>query len=213
VAAPTVIPAETPAPDQDAVETAPAEESAQISNSGSSPVPPSGSVIDDFEAASLNWIVYSDEGKDTRLVFERDARVAHKSEAGLKIVYDIVPDSWATCSLVYPSPQNWQKKSGVALYLHGEQIGREVTIVVYQGSSADRLGHFEFIARINKAGLAGWQRVEIPWEELAQPSWEGDGSTRLDPTQVMGMAFAFSSDENTRRQGTVWVDDIGFLME
>jgi len=178
---------------------------------GAAPKPPSGNVIANFENVPLDWVVFSDEGKDTRLVFGRDTGFAHNSEAGLKIEYDIAPDSWATCSLVYSSPQNWQGRSGVVLYLHAGQIGQEVTVVVYNGTSSDRLGHFEFIVQIGKEGVDGWQRVEMPWGKLAQPPWEGDGSTRFDPSRTMGMAFAFSADDNSRKKGSVWIDDIGFL--
>jgi hypothetical protein len=86
-----------------------------------------------------------------------------------------------------------------------------MVIVAYQGDSSDDLKHFELRIETTQDAVTGWQRVDIPWDRLAQPSWQGDQSVRFDPGRAMGFAFAFNAPEGGRKAGQIWVDDIGFL--
>lgn len=180
------------------------------------PTPPpasktTGHLIDDFEKGVVQWTVFSDAGTNTRLTFNRDKTHAHSGKAGMRIEYDIAPGSWATCSLVYQSHQDWRTRQGLTLYLHAERSGHEVVIVAYQGDSPDSLSHFEITVKTTKEAVTGWQRVEVPWKKLAQPPWEGDGTARFDPGRAIGVAFAFSAPEGGRKSGKLWVDDVSFL--
>jgi len=83
--------------------------------------------------------------------------------------------------------------------------------VAYQGASTDSLSHFEYKVRTTAATAAGWQRVDIVWQDLKQPAWEGDGTASFDPGRAMGLAFAFNGAEGGETSGKFWVDDIGFL--
>ncbi len=170
-----------------------------------------GDVIDNFEKGCDAWAVFSDMNKNTRLSFAPDKTNAHTGKAGLRIEYDIAAGSWGTCSLVYPSPRDWGNKGGLSLYMHSKRAGQEVVIVAYQGGSSDDLKHFELRIRTAQDAVTGWQRVDIPWGRLAQPSWQGDPAVRFDPGRAMGFAFAFSAPEGGRKAGQIWVDDIGFL--
>jgi hypothetical protein len=129
----------------------------------------------------------------------------------MRIEYDIAPDSWATCSLVYPQPRDLTKTSGIEVHLHAERSGRVVTIVAYQGASSDELKHFEYKAKIGKKGAQAWQQFKIPWDKFVQPPWQGDRKVRFDPAKSMGFAFAFVSPEKGRNKGVIWVDDLKFL--
>jgi hypothetical protein len=172
---------------------------------------PTGSLIDDFEKGVAQWTAFSDAGKNTRLTFNRDTAQAHSGKAGMRIEYDIAPGGWATCSLVYQSPQDWRARQGLTIYLHAERSGQGVVVVAYGGSSPDGLSHFEMIVETTKEAVSGWQRVDIPWKKLVQPPWEGDGTARLDPSRAMGIAFAFNAPEGGRNAGKLWVDDVSFL--
>ena len=173
---------------------------------------PTGNVIDDFEQGVSQWTAFIDESKDTKLSFSRDKTHTHSGKGGLRIEYDIASDSWATCSLVYPSRQDWRNKKGLTLYLHTERSGQKVVIVAYQGNSPDDLAHFEFTMKTKQEAVSGWQRVDIPWSKLAQPSWQGDANVRFDPKRAMGIAFAFSTPpDGGRNAGKLWVDDVSFL--
>lgn len=199
-------PAPTPQP-----EPAPKPKTAKVTPKPLPAPPPVGNVIDNFEKGVSDWVAFIDHEKDTRLTFSRDKTHSHSGKAGLRIEYNIASGSWATCSLVYPSPRDWRKARGLTLYLHAERSGQEVVIVAYGGSSPDSLSHFELTVKTTKEAVTGWQRVDIPWKKLVQPSWEGDGTARFDPSRVMGMAFAFNAPEGKRNAGKLWVDDVSFL--
>jgi hypothetical protein len=185
------------------------------------PPPPAGigEVIDDFESGANEWVVFADEEGDSHLACGRDEADSYSGTAGLRIEYDIAPDSWASCSLVYPSPQNWRDGLGPALspvegltvYLRTDQAGRQVVIVVYQGDSPDDLSHFEFRAQTTQEAVDGWQRVDITWDQLVQPPWEGDGTARFDPSRAMGLAFLVDAPDGERNGGQLWVDDVSLL--
>ena len=170
-----------------------------------------GDRIDDFESGTPQWEVFLDEGKKTRLTLQKDPRVSHGGRASLRIEYHIPPESWATCSLVYPAPRTWVHARGVALFLHAERTGQEVAIVAYQGNAPDNLSHFEYRLTTQKAAVKGWQKVDIPWNRFKQAAWEGDGKTPFDPARAMGIAFAFDTAERQSKKGCLWVDDVGFL--
>jgi len=174
----------------------------------------SAHLIDDFEQAVNEWVVFADEGNAaTQLSCRREVSEDFRGQAGLAITYTVAPESWATCSLVLPGPQDWHTKRGISLYLRAEQAGQEFHIVAYQGASTDNLSHFEYKVLTAAETAAGWQRVDIPWENFTQPAWEGDGTAKFDPGRAMGLAFAFNGGEDGGRAGRIWVDDICFLSE
>ncbi len=175
------------------------------------PGAPGGNIIDDFESGAPQWAVFSDEGKKTLLTIQKDPGVSHGGKASLCIAYRILPDSWATCSLVYPAPRKWGRARGLTLFLHAERAGQEVAIVAYQGNTPDNLSHFEFRLTTQEGAVRGWQKVDIPWNRFRQAAWEGDGKTPFDPSRAMGIAFAFDTAEGQSIKGRLWVDDVRFL--
>lgn len=181
--------------------------------STSLPQPPAavGEVIDDFESDADRWAVFVDEEKDTHLSCGRDDAVSYSGTAGLRIEYDVAPDSWAECSLVYASPQDWRGGSGIAVYLRAEQAGQQTVIIAYQGDSPDSLLHFEFRAQATQEAVDGWQRVDVPWDQFVQPSWQGDSTVPFDPGRTMGLAFLFDAPDGGRNSGKLWVDDVRLL--
>jgi hypothetical protein len=148
---------------------------------------------------------------DTRLTCGRDEAVSYSGAAGLRIEYDVAPDSWAECSLVYPSPQDWRGGLGIAVYLRTEQVGQQTVIIAYQGDSPDSLLHFEFRAQATQEAVDGWQRVDVPWDQFVQPSWQGDSTVPFDLGRAMGLAFLFDAPDGRRNSGKLWVDDVSLL--
>ncbi len=173
-----------------------------------------GDVLDNFEDNINEWVVFSDEAKSRKqLVCGREVSTFFRGKAGLSMKYNIDPESWATCSLVFPGPKNWKSKKGISLYIRAEREGQSLHIVVYQGESSDDLAHFEYKIRTSKKAVNKWLQVDISWDAFAQPSWQGDGSAMFDPGQAMGIAFAFDTPDGEKEIGRIWVDDICFLSE
>jgi len=169
---------------------------------------PAARLIDDFERAVDAWAAFRDEAKDTRLAFDRDPQIKHGGAASLRVRYDLAPESWATCSLVYDQPRNWSGFQGLSLYLHAEKEGQPVTIVAYGGTSPDDLLLFEYRLKAGPSAVKGWQQIDVRWEQLKPAPWQGDGTGKFDPRSAMGVAFAFEPSEGDRNLDQLWIDDI-----
>jgi len=148
-----------------------------------------------------------DESTETRLLIVRDSSRSHSGEKSLRIEYHLVPESWATCSLVLAAPADWRKARGLTAWVHTSEQGQPVTLTAYQGKSSDNLSHFELKIMTTKEAVSGWQRISVTWDQLKPPPWEGDKSIYFDPGSAMGVAFVFSGGQ----KGRLWVDDIGFI--
>ena len=168
-------------------------------------------VIDDFDQEPREWAVFLDEGKKTRLSFQRDQTQRQQGTASLCIRYDVAPQSWATCALVYRQPRDWRTARGLSFYVRASRAGQPVVVVAHQGEAPERLSSFQFRTETTQAAVGGWQKVEIPWERFVQPPWEGDGKAKFDPGSAMGVSLAFEGAEGERRKGELWVDAISLL--
>ncbi len=226
VAAPEPPPRATPSPQQAAraaQEALPAPEAKQAAPPlAAKPEPPmerpaapppvkAEGVIDDFDQEPREWAAFLDEGKKTRLSFQRDQTQRQQGTASLCISYDVAPQSWATCALVYQRPRDWRTARGLSLYVRASRAGQPVVVVAHQGQAPERLSSFQFRTETTQAAVGGWQKVEIPWERFVQPPWEGDGKAKFDPGSAMGVSLAFEGAEGERRKGELWVDAISLL--
>lgn len=157
-------------------------------------------LIDGFETDTSAWTAFLDHDKPTSLDFTLDREVVHNGKSSLRVAYRVAPGSWATCSLVFDRPRDWTAAKGLRLFVRTSRPGTSFAVVAYQGNSPASLSHFEF--RMEPEPGA-WMCVDIPWERLARPAWEGNDTARFDPAESMGIALAFEGGE-----GTLWVDDI-----
>jgi hypothetical protein len=184
------------------------------------PAPPAQSpasgvedIIDDFEGNGPQWDTWMDGDPGTQLTGARDSSMAHGGRSCLRLDYRVVPNGWATYSLVYQSPRSWADKSGLALFVHAEKVDLPVSITAYGGNSPDALRHFEYQTVTDSAAVNGWQKIEIYWDRFKQPLWDGDGQTPFDPDRAMGLALVFGADESKPNQSRIWVDDLHFLTD
>ena len=202
-----------PAPKLSETDSTSAAASTSPPTAGPGQPPPSGlkDSIDDFEGNGPQWEIWLDGDPGTILTGVRDPSRAHGGRSSLRLDYQVVPDGWATHSLVYQSPKSWADKSGLALFVHGEKQGLPVIITAYGGNSPDNLRHFEYETTTNSLAVKGWQKIEIPWGLFKQPLWDGDGKTPFDPSRAMGLALVFGADASGPAQGRLWVDDLHFL--
>ncbi len=171
---------------------------ASLSAGGAALEPPG--LIDGFEGDVSAWTSFLDHEKPTSLDFTQDREVVHNGKASLRITYRVAAESWATCSLVFDRPTDWTSGGGLRLFVRTSRPGTSFAVVAYQGATPDSLSHFEFRLEPEPGD---WRCVDIPWERLARPAWEGNDTDRFDPSKAMGMALVFEGGE-----GTLWVDDI-----
>ncbi|MCB9419180.1 MAG: hypothetical protein H6667_05220 [Ardenticatenaceae bacterium] len=167
-----------------------------------------GNVIDDFENDLQIWDGYGDEA--TTITCGRDEADSYSGSAGLHITYDVAPDGWAGCGREFDAPQDWSAEQGITVYVRAGQVGQPVTITGLQGQTTDEVFVFDYQTATTQEAVDGWQRIDVLWEQLIEPSWQGDGAS-FDPSQTLGLSFTFHGVANGRTSGELWVDDVSFL--
>jgi len=168
------------------------------------------STIDDFEQGPRGWACFRDEANPaTRLDFAVDAGVTHTGKASMRVDYNIAPESWATCSLVFDRVQDWSDADGLSLQVRPATAGQRVTIVAY-GGSVDDLQHFESSVEIVPS-KDGWQRLDIPWSQLEPAAWQSDADVPFNPRAAMGIALAFDAPDGQPNIGRLWIDEVKLL--
>jgi len=113
--------------------------------------------------------------------------------------------------MVMDSPVSWEGTRGITLRVRTEHEGQEFAVVAYEGDTSSKLYHFEHHIQAGSGNLKKWQRVNLLWDKLQQPPWEGDGTARFNPRRAKGIGIVFGSPHDSPHKGRVWVDDIRFL--
>ena len=195
------------------VEKEKASSSPQKTSSVKQPVSPLPSgVFDNFESASpKNWQVFKDcEKAGSKIKFSSNSKTPASGKAALEIIYDIVPESYATCASTYSSPRDWKQSKGISLKIVLGKSTGNVRIAVYQGKATDALRLFEYTLKIPSSHNNKWYKIDIPWKKFKQPDWQGDPSILFNPEKAMGLAIIFHSDSK-KCAGKVLFDDIVFM--
>jgi len=191
---------------------APARSEKPEDKAATTPAPPVQSgVIADFEAGCSQWTTFQDQAEGTRLAYACQGETTYAGEASLHVEYRVEPESWGTCSLVFPSPRSWEESAGVTLHIRAEKPGQRLALVVYEGVSPDDLRHFEYHIRTTRKMTTSWQRLGIRWDQLRPPPWEGSPQDRIDLKRVQGVALAFNAEADGSERGSVWVDEIALI--
>jgi hypothetical protein len=158
-------------------------------------------VIDDFESGIGVW--YVDIGEGATTACEADAEAAHGGAMALRIQYDVPSEGWGGCGHSFDARQDWSGADGLALWLHADEAGRWVTLVIFAGR-LDEPTPFETDLELG----ADWEQFIFQWDDFVKAEWVGDaGLPTLDLAQVT--SYALYADEDDA--GTIWVDDVTLI--
>ena len=177
-------------------------------------VPVVSSVIDNFEgqppAGTSGWESYFQDNTDTRLACQVDSGTAHAGSSSLQFQFDAAVNSWASCGFYFDSVQNWSAGQGISFFLRSDRAGLPLDVDLYGGTPG---GHttYVFHTQTPNESVNGWAQVAIPWAEILRAEWEENAGTQFNPAAVTGFSVGFSTPENARVTGTIWLDDLGFL--
>jgi hypothetical protein len=176
--------------------------------------PAATTLIDDFEAygPGEGWDTWTDEGETTMECWP-DSDMAHNGTSSLLLEYSIAPDGWAGCGWSFDTLQNWSSATGLSMWVHSEEAGQGVAVTMHVGDPEEPTP-FEAVTGTPPESTTGWALVELPWRSFLKPDWFGEGGlTQFDPSRVVGISFDFGAPENSRNEGTLWVDDISLSVE
>ncbi|MBL7062782.1 MAG: CIA30 family protein [Anaerolineae bacterium] len=171
--------------------------------------PPMAGLIDDFESTADHWEASTD-GTGSTVECSPDTGSAHSGAASLRVHYSMAPDGWGDCGRYFESPQDWNGSAGLSLWLHSDQAGQWVTLMLLAGDPAGPTP-FETYFETTAESTEGWSQFVFPWADFVRAEWADEGGlAELDPARVTGFGFSLGAGE-TRNEGTLWVDDIGLV--
>jgi hypothetical protein len=204
-----------------AEESAPTEESQAPPESESPPeeeppspdAPPvelsSSDLIDDFSGTSPagtdGWQPYWDEGTTTQFDCYLD-------DGSLRIDFDVAAESWATCSLFYDSYRDWSQFQGIAFSYRADGPGRVFDVTVH-GGTLEESTSYQYAVETMPGSDEAWITIELAWSQILGVDWEADARNPIDPSQITGVSFGFSTYEGTSNTGTLWIDGLRLLGE
>ncbi|MBN1264970.1 MAG: CIA30 family protein [Anaerolineales bacterium] len=188
---------------------------APVAQEGTEPQPAAGaqqpaSLIESFEgeapAGSYGWEAYFDPSSETIFNCMLDSSTAYEGLQSLWINYDIGPQSWGTCSLMFPTEQDWSSTDGVSFAVAGDQPESMVNLDIYTGPEEARAS---YVYRFSFAGNGpeNWAVTSITWDQIQRVEWEAD-DTPFDPARISGIAFGFEGGDADRTQGQLWIDQL-----
>jgi hypothetical protein len=166
-------------------------------------VVPTTLLIDDFENGEAFWEVFVDEVGST-VECRNVSGNAHSGSGYLQFQYQLQAGGSEGCGRSYNSHQNWSAGTGISMWVNSEQIGQWATLSLFAGNPLDATPfevHFE-------VSTGGWSQIRFFWADFQRAEWASEtGLQELEPTQITGLAFSFSTDEG-HTTNTFSVDDI-----
>jgi len=203
--APTATTASEEAPPPDSEPEQPASEP---------PITLDAGMIDDFEGGAIlgseGWQVYWDQATDTTITCSPDTSMAYSPSQSLHIDFNMAANSWATCILLFDTPQDWREAAGLSFYYHASQPALVFDINAH-GGSTEELTNYLYTIETTQDSVDGWVHIEIPWEQILRADWEADAGTPFDPAVVQGIAFGFSTYPDATNSGEIWIDDVQLI--
>lgn len=201
---PVEVPGGTPLPPETQAEIA-APESA----GPSVPLPPETVLsIDDFEAGSKGWTAFRDETTITTVTCGAEQGTGNNGSASLRIDFSVTPGSWATCALLFDTPQDWSVGEWLAFDIHSEKEFQPFNVIVYGGTPDSRETYIQK-RETPVEYMTGYVTIMSMWKELLRAEWEDKaGSSFAQSGQVTGLAFGFDAGPDVLYTSSIWIDDI-----
>ena len=165
-------------------------------------------ILENFDRADLES--YFLEESDTKTTCMLDDSIAYESVASLQFQFDAAPDAWASCQSSFNDVDDWSKGQGIAFYVHADQADMTYEVNLFSGAlGADETYVYELVT--TPESMDGWERVEIYWEDFLRANWQENSGTPLNPESIKGFSFDVSAPQQTRLNGTLWIDDFQVL--
>ncbi len=190
-------------------------DSAPSAESQPQTAPPETALIDDFEgnppADSYGWEAFSDEHEpENKISCSLSAERAFQGAQSLKIDYDLILYSWATCDLTFETSQNWSQYEGISFFVYAKQENAFFNLDLFVETPQGTENYVHHL-RLDESASAAWQEIFIPWQDFRRVDWEENGGTPFAKAdQIHEIAFGFETPDNTedKPQGVIYIDSL-----
>ncbi len=204
-----------PRPPAEVSPTSPAAEEPSTPEDVSVPIEQAETtVIDDFEGYEPGggWETWTD-GEGTSMECVVDSGAAYGGESSLLVQYGIKPEGWAGCGVAFDVPRDWSHADGLSMWMLSDDPGTPLALTLQVGD-AEEPTPFQAELTTPLGSTENWALTQVPWDSFLKPDWYGEGGvSELDLSRVVGVSFDFSGSGESSRQGRMWVDDLGLMVE
>jgi hypothetical protein len=110
--------------------------------------------------------------------------------------------------LSYDQAQNWSGPEGVAFSVRTDQDTALLDVDLYVDGPE---GLESYISQV-EISSGDWIQISLPWSSFHRVDWEAEaGSPFTKSDQISRLAFGFSNEGEGDNQGTIWIDDLGWI--
>ncbi len=161
----------------------------------------------DFESDDRVWEANVDEAvQGTALDCQASPGNAASGSRSMQITFNVVAESWATCSYFFDSPTDLSASDGIQFMLFVDEPGDALHLDVFMDINGERATFAREIPFSSPVG--SWVAVQTKWSDLKRVEWETDGGSPFThPDQITGFAFGFPAGDTVNR-GLIHIDDI-----
>jgi hypothetical protein len=164
--------------------------------------------IDDFETGASGWEASWDTSKNSSITCSTEEGIGNQGSASLRIDFSIAPNSWATCSRFFTSPQDWSMGDWLAFDIHSSQSGQPFNFILFSGA-IESPETYQALMETPVVYDEGFISFTARWNDFLRVAWESEAGTPFENQgQVIGLAFGVNGNEDTSFVGTFWIDNI-----
>jgi len=172
-------------------------------------------IIDNFEneipAGTNGWEAYFDEATNSSLTCSKDDSQSQTGEFSMRIDFKVEPDGWATCPLFFTSPPAFEIFDGISFDYHASEPGLVFNFDALTGQPGASSSYYYGIETVPES-FDGWVHLDLYWDQIVGVDWEENPGIAVDPTEIMGLSFGFSTYEGTPNIGTIWIDNLSLFV-
>lgn len=165
-----------------------------------------GSILFGFEFGEPEWEGYADEAVQSTILCGADPTNATSGSQSLRIEFNVLPNSWATCSRFFGTPLNLSVSNGLEFKILVKKPGKILHMDIYTGPDGERASYAVELEYPSEQGE--WILVRVNWNDFRRVEWEPEAGSAFDqPDKISGLAFGFPAGEEPNT-GVLNIDDI-----
>lgn len=125
----------------------------------------------------------------------------------MRIDFDVTPNDWATCALMYDAALGLQGTRGLSFDYHAEAVALIFNADVHGGTPQER-STYHYVVETVPESVDGWVHLELTWDQIVGVDWEANPGSPVNPAEINGFAIGFNTYPDTPNTGTIWIDNL-----
>ncbi|MBI9051780.1 MAG: hypothetical protein JEZ00_20345 [Anaerolineaceae bacterium] len=164
-------------------------------------------VFDNFDESGIVWECFADEGANTQISCNQQARADDASNQAFHMEFSVAPQSWATTVTFFPEQLSIAETAGLSMEF-ANPGNNPINLVVYRGNDENQE---TYLYSLPLEGHTDWRHLSVAWDDFKRAEWESGNQESLIADQISGFGFGFDGLDSEQNSGEAWVDNITWL--